>query len=219
MVEDTVFEGNQNTWGYHPEFCYGGAIAGYYMTIRNCLFVDNVAAADGGAVFLDASTIENCVFLRNAAPNGAAVVNSGDAAVRNCTLLSNRVTMPGGAALEMNGNPDAIRSHLIIAGTIGGAAVDCIDSGAYYCSDFWNNDGGDYVGWLCGILPSLGDFSQDPLFCDPETGDLGLREGSPCLPGSHGSGVPCGLVGAHGLGCNLVPVLPMTWGRLKALYR
>ncbi len=218
LIENTLFAGNQNTWSYHPEYCYGGAISGSNMTIRNCLFVDNIAAANGGAVFLWDSTIENCVFFRNAAPNGAAISVGGDATVRNCTLLANRVTVPGGAALEMNSNLDAERSHLIVAGTVGGAAVDCLDTGPYRCCDFWNNDGGDYVGWLCGISESRGDFSQDPLFCDPSVGDVGLREGSPCLPGTHG-GVECGLIGARDVGCGLAPTRNISWGMLKALYR
>jgi hypothetical protein len=219
LVEDCQFTGNSNVMSNDPESCEGGAIHAVYGTIRNCLFEDNISSGIGGAVYMWGGVVENCIFLRNTAPTGAAITNGGYATIRNCTMLANQVTALGGGAFQVLMDPTAESDHNIVAGTIGGAGVDCRDGGTFRCSDIWNNEGGDYSGWLCGISGSYGDFSKDPLFCDPETGDLGLREGSPCLPGSHGSGVPCGLVGARGLGCNLVPVLPMTWGRLKALYR
>lgn len=190
------------------------------MTIRDCLFSDNVADGNGGALYLGDSTVENCVFIRNTARTGAALWIEHSMTVRNCTFLANTVTdvsTPGGAVM-MDGLPSSERSHLIVAGTVGGAAIDCPDAGEYGCCDFWNNEAGDYSGWLCGVLPSYGDISADPMFCNPAAGDVRLSAGSPCLPGAHG-GVECGLMGAKGLGCDLVPVSAMTWGRFKVLYR
>lgn len=217
-IEDCVFEGNRNTASTNPEYCDGGAIWGTDLTIRDCLFIDNDADHDGGAVVAYNATIENCVFINNSARTGAAVSLTGYLALRNNTFLANRVTGASGGTIMMNASIPSEMNHLIVAGTVGGAAIDCQDGVAFMCCDFWNNEGGDYSGWLCGILPSYGDIWADPLFCNPEVGDVRLGAGSPCLPGVHG-GVECGLMGAKGLGCDLVPVLPMSWGKLKALYR
>ncbi|MCI0528097.1 MAG: hypothetical protein L0Y56_11730, partial [Nitrospira sp.] len=48
--------------------------------------------------------------------------------------------------------------------------------------------------------PGSTDFSLDPLFCNPNGGDISLFDNSPCLP----SNSSCGLVGALGLGCTSV---------------
>lgn len=218
LIEDCVFEGNRNTASGDPLNAIGGAVRGEWFTIRDCQFVDNAAAGPGGAVELANATIENCVFFRNEAPSGAAAFLRGNVYIHNCTFLQNRVTSPGGAAVWIFRDLPSEVDHLIVAGTIGGAAVECDDYREYYCCDFWNNEGGDYYGLACAILESYGDFSLDPLFCDLVTGDVGLGEGSPCLPGTHG-GVECGLIGARGVGCGLSPTRTISWGMLKALYR
>jgi hypothetical protein len=89
-----------------------------------------------------------------------------------------------------------------------------------WCNDVWGN-GEDY--WVdeqgCGpfdMTGQQGNFSVDPLFCDPLGGDYGLHEGSPCLPGGSGG---CGLVGAFPAGCGVVAVSPTSWGAIKASFR
>lgn len=59
-----------------------------------------------------------------------------------------------------------------------------------------------------------GNICADPLFCDPENGDLRLQEDSPCGPGGD-----CGLMGAWPIGCGGTPVTETTWGAVKALFR
>jgi hypothetical protein len=214
VVEDCVFEGNQNPGS--PETRNGGAVAGIHMTVRNCLFVDNHADGHGGACYLESSSVESCVFFRNSARTAAAVEIEHEGWVTHCTMLANRVTdtvTPGGA-IRCGGTAD----HLIVAGTIGGTGAECWDGGDYHCCDFWDNEDGAGIGSFCGIHDWLGDFSADPRFCDPVTGDVGLMEGSPCLPGIHW-GVDCGLIGARGLGCGIVQIQETSWGVLKALYR
>lgn len=219
LIEDCVFEGNQNVDPLEPQD--GGAVSGLYVTIRNSLFVDNVADGHGGALYLGeglgGSSIENCVFFRNTARTGAAFEIYGQSMVSNCTLVANRVTDPTGGAICVWEQVSGEITHTIVAGTIGGYGAACPYGSSFRCCDFWDNDGGDGYGW-CGISEFEGDFSADPLLCDPETGDVGLVPGSPCLPGNHG-GVECGLIGARGLGCGIVPVRETTWGMLKALYR
>ncbi len=62
------------------------------------------------------------------------------------------------------------------------------------CNDWFGNGLGD----VQGRPPATDDFSADPLFCNPDSGDFHLRASSPLVdwPG-------CGLVGALGLGCGV----------------
>ncbi|HEU4929375.1 MAG TPA: hypothetical protein VFU38_06050, partial [Candidatus Krumholzibacteria bacterium] len=64
-----------------------------------------------------------------------------------------------------------------------------------------------------------GNFSANPLFCGSvDSMDYRLSAGSPCLPGNHPDGSPCGQIGAFGA-CPLTPVHTRTLGQIKALYR
>ena len=80
------------------------------------------------------------------------------------------------------------------------------------CNVYWDNPQGHTDGFAMGPTDRV----VDPLFCDPESGDLYLMENSPCLPlFSKG----CGLIGALGQGCGTVSVVPETWAEIKARYR
>jgi len=78
----------------------------------------------------------------------------------------------------------------------------------------------DFVGGLthASACPDsvYGNISQDPLMCGPGTGDFTLQDCSPCVGTAHDGGD----MGAYGVGCVCsTAVTPVTWGRLKALYR
>lgn len=47
------------------------------------------------------------------------------------------------------------------------------------CCDLYGNEGGDWVGYVEEQLGLDGSFSADPLFCDPDLGDLTLAGDSP----------------------------------------
>ena len=89
----------------------------------------------------------------------------------------------------------------------------CLD-----CSDIFGNVGYDWGGRIEDQLGTDGNFSEDPLFCDPVSNDFTLDCNSPCLPGNHPDGVDCGTIGAHGLGCGATAVEETTWGRIKTQY-
>ena len=187
------------------------------FTLRRCLFIDNSATEKGGAAHVAHSLVEDCVFFRNSAPDGAALMLGPGCVLHGCTFLNNTAALPYGSCLWVEGDVYVPVERCIIAGTMDGLAVNCWGAGEFYCCDFWDNDLGVYEGW-CGIAESYGNIFADPLFCDVSTGDVGLLPGSPCLPGAHG-GYECGLIGARGLGCGYVPVLGISWGRLRSLYR
>ena len=62
----------------------------------------------------------------------------------------------------------------------------------------------------------IDNISEDPLFCEAQTGDYTLQDCSPCLGAAHDGGD----IGAFGEGCECdVAVEDASWGRIKDLYR
>ena len=67
-----------------------------------------------------------------------------------------------------------------------------------------------------------GNISAAPLFCgaDPQaSGNYYLQQGSPCAPGNHPVGYPCGVIGRYPVGCGSTSVERATWGEVKSLFR
>ncbi|MFH1143030.1 MAG: right-handed parallel beta-helix repeat-containing protein [Candidatus Eisenbacteria bacterium] len=73
------------------------------------------------------------------------------------------------------------------------------------CVDIHGNVDGDWLPEIAGFLGSAGNFSADPLFCDPEAGNWLLAADSPCAPGNHPDGETCGRIGARDVGCEASP--------------
>jgi hypothetical protein len=65
------------------------------------------------------------------------------------------------------------------------------------CCDLFGNAGGDWVGCVAEHAGLNGNFSSDPMFCNPADGDFRLLVSSPCADGSS----DCGLIGAWSAGC------------------
>jgi predicted outer membrane repeat protein len=196
-------------------------------TITNCRFLSNSVDESGGALFLvdySSPVLSGCAFSHNSAQDDGGAVYCGDCApaFANCTFADNTAAQ-GGAVSCFNtplavsptltgctfyGNsPDGIfcdnaritLQRTIIAFGLNGPAVRC-QAGcvvALSCCDVYGNAGGDWVGCIEDQAGTGGNISADPLFCDPESGDLYLQAGSPCvlLQG-------CGRVGAWPVGCD-----------------
>jgi predicted outer membrane repeat protein len=212
-IFDTVF--SQNTAGQN-----GGALEGQHavLTVEGCTFERNSASRGGAAnVWLALGTFANCLFVGNMASfeGGGLAFSLADVDVRDCTFYDN--SAPLGGAIE-NTSGDVLRT--IIAFTTSAAPVTCVaPSVTFTCCNFFGNSGG-----FCG-LDGGGNFSLDPLFCDPAGGDFRLHEDSPCLPGQHPSGTDCGgTIGALGVGCGAATsvddrIEPASWSLVKMRYR
>jgi predicted outer membrane repeat protein len=193
---------------------YGGAIfsSSSPVALERCSFEANlVSYLRGGAIYLAGSQAEilECVFTGNAAPSGGALNlhnPSTRLAVRSTTFHENVAPGPG-AVLHDDEGATVEFTRCIITSSIGGETIACNvgSSMTLECCDLWGNQGGD---WVDCIADSHGDgnFSQDPLYCDPP-GDLSLSPESPCLPGQHPNGIDCDLIGAFALGCSPTAVL------------
>jgi predicted outer membrane repeat protein len=170
--------------------------------VRGSSFIDNSAAYYGGAVCSRGIglTMESCTLVRNAAPEGGGIF-----------------FFPPIRARENAAKLAFLVEQTVIAFGTQGRALFCWSETdpTIACSNFFGNAGGNT---FCGT-DGGGNFSADPLFCDPSSGDFTLAADSPCLPGNHPTGWDCGLIGALGEGCGPVSLTPQTWARVKARYR
>lgn len=198
VIERCRFEGN------HAEF-YGGAgdIEVASPAFRQCEFLDNTCTMTAGAVLVyqAAATFESCTFAGNTAQNGGALAcyfSAPTTVLRQCTFYGNGAANGGALITAYEAAP--VCENCILAFGPQGAAVHCVTGApTFACSDIYGNAGGDWVGCIAGQAGTNGNLSADPLFCDAPVGDFGLLEDSPCAPANSPAG--CGLIGAHGVGC------------------
>jgi hypothetical protein len=183
--------------------------------IERCTFRDNTAGnAAGLAVgnFRGGALVQDCIFDNNVAQNSAG----NDFVIEENTFVGSHhgTEIYGGSAILVEGTlsqPSVIRRN-VIADCTGGAAIGMF-SGTIVteCNVFWNNAEGE------GIALDPTDLVADPQFCNPKSGDYTVSSTSPCLPENNPS---CDeTIGALGVGCGLVSIAPMSWGRIKGLYQ
>lgn len=204
---------------------YGGAIATTFwagLVVTDCLFSGNTALEKGGALSLDelGGTVSDCVFHENSAQSGGAIFsNYGAPFITNCTLVGNTATSRG-AGILVGVNSDLVTlENTIITDSPDGEAIWCFGSPAVpvlRCCDLHGNVDGDWVGCVAGQEGVNGNFSANPLFCDPGTDNYTLAENSPCLPANNSCGV---LIGALGQGCGPISRTLDTWAKIKSRYR
>jgi len=189
-----------------------------------CRFIGNTAASCGGALLLEnvaprrEANVVRCTFFANSsAGTGAAVAAlAQQPLIESCTFAGN-TALSGGVLDYQWGTGTATLARCIIALSPSGQAVSCQGGSTVTlaCCDVFGNEGGDWVGCIAGQEGQNGNLALDPCFCDPESGDLRLREDSPCAPDYNPA---CNLIGALPVGCS-TPVRATTWGAIKALYR
>lgn len=221
QISGTVFSQNRAT----PHS--GGAISIWRSTplFVGCRFVDNAAGLGGGAIFAGGAshpTLQECILLRNTAGSRGGAIRADLAyAVHVTASTFAENAAPLGSAVYTGQSGVIAFANSIMAFAPAGAAVLCADASevTMACCDVFGNAGGDWVGCIASQLDVVGNFSQDPVFCDRASDDLALKPHSPCAP-EHSGG--CGLVGALGVDCALSAdsgVEAQSWGRIKAIYR
>jgi len=177
--------------------------------VINCEIRGNTAGDFGGGLFAHnvPLRLENSVIDGNTAGmrgGGIALGKCKTPIVRRCTFRENSAPTGGGIMLFQNNSLSV--DHTIISGSVAGgsAAMNTTSSITFSCSDLFGNGGGDWIGTFAGQYGTNGNFSADPLYCDPAPGSaLELHGDSPCAPGNHPDGGECGLIGARPVGCGL----------------
>ncbi len=208
----------------------GGAVASVASAPRftACRFEANDATHGAAITFVAqpasgaAPVLEHCVFTGNAAlaDAGAVYAYLCDPSFTRCTFHANRCGQEAAAILWHSATPGVVDRCVFAFGRGGAAIVSGVPGAApvLACCDVFGNEGGDWVGALAGQEGAAGNLATDPLFCDPEAGDVRLHEGSPCA----GAGT-CGGIGAAGVACGPAAAAAafehVRWGRLKAAYR
>ncbi|MHC4363513.1 MAG: right-handed parallel beta-helix repeat-containing protein, partial [Planctomycetota bacterium] len=187
LVTNCVFEGNGNS----GLFMGGGGV------VTDCVITANYGG--NGAVFGGGGTLENCIISDNFTRAIHSPLGGGTTFLR-CTIVGNS---GDGIYLEMMSTPEL--ENCILAFNTGQAVNvrpgDPADP-ILTCCDLFGNAGGDTLRGIDGG----GNFSADPLFCDPTNDDFTLNNTSPCLPGNHPDGEDCGLIGARGQGCGEIVI-------------
>jgi predicted outer membrane repeat protein len=215
VVRDCVFEE-----------CRPGGIKCYnYATITNCEFYRCFSGNGGGISVEGLSTVENCVFVGNvAAFKGGAIFASGlyqyhnAAVIRGCTLVGNSAGLGGGIYCWRE---QVHIYHNVIAFNTGAGAVMCDESddeNQLWQNIVFHNEDGDS---LCSR--HYDNAFVDPLICkvynEWQSGqNLGLCANSPCLAENNDWGVDIGAFGAACGECTS-PVYQRSWGRVKKMYR
>jgi len=157
----------------------------------------------GGALYCEnaALSITDCVFDGNAAVYGGAIAcRACTLRIADCSFVHNSAS-DRAAAIYIYYYTDLDLDHSLIALSSQGEAIYCnySPSIAIACCDLYGNAGGDWTGGIADQEGVNGNFSADPLFCDPDGGNYHLHEDSPCAPSQAPSG--CDLVGALGVDC------------------
>lgn len=218
-VTGCTFTENSTEQGAGMSILFGSS-----PVISDCIFDRNFAENGGDALYGLQSTFgaTGCLFVENGAFTTVVAVDS-HVTLTSCTIALSDSFIGGSVAVDvtdtgMPGPAIATLDRVIVAFT-DGIAVSCSGGGqaTLTCCDVFGNAGGDWTGCIAGQFGINGNFSLDPQFCDLDNRNFRLQASSPCLPGNHPQGDPCGLIGVYGSGC-ATAVEPTTWGAIKAHY-
>jgi hypothetical protein len=214
IVDANYFAGNECLRDGGCMYCEdaGMTIADNVIVLNGCVG----HAGAGGGIFCAGAPplIQGNIIARNwHGPDGVggAIACYSDNSTITSNTISHNYGGAGGAVyvcttwgIELDRNVISFQD---------GTAVRCYCGPvSFTCCNFHGN--GANVDGCASPVGSDGNFSEDPLFCDPDNDDFRLDCMSPCVD-SHG----CGLIGALGVGCGASRVEPATWGGIKAMYR
>jgi hypothetical protein len=165
-------------------------------TFERCVFEDNTATEEGGALFINEEavvTLEYCTFARNHCDgDGGAIMVRGWSALNlvRCTFLVNGAEN-GGHLYLIEGSTLEMDRSVLAYGYDGGAVQ------GYYCgeitvdcTDVHGNRGGDWADVLQGAAGN-NHYDADPMIIDPIGGDYRMHPLS-----SMWAPADCGIIGA-----------------------
>ena len=208
----TITGGNAN--GASPDNTGGGMYNDASSpTVTNCVFSGNTAVA-GGGMYNDGSspTVTNCTFSGNTATifggNGGGMYNGfgSSPTVTGCTFSGNlAVGFGNGGGMYNTGASSPTVTNCTFTGNVAGGEGGMHNTGGSNpmvtnCI-LWNNGPEEIFGTATvaysdvhGGWPGIGNIDADPVFVDPDIGDLRLAPGSPCIDAGDNTAVPLDVV-------------------------
>jgi predicted outer membrane repeat protein len=225
MIRNNVFR--ENTCSTDGGALYATINLGY-VTIERNEFSRNNALDHGGALDLNGDSsatiiVAHNLFVENRA-DGSGVGDTGSGGAIRILRVSGAIAWNtivegissaacGGGGISLESTPATLEIYSNIIALNEDCGISCRSTieGTLGQNLFWMNAQAD-LGRLLGSCPSWWAQSQifaDPLFCDVASDDFHLAENSP----------------ANGMGayqeptCPPVSVRPITWGRIKSLFR
>jgi len=230
-LDDCLFEGNITTWSDEDSGAGGGIYAAdCNVALTRCVFYGNDAHNSGTGGGISAWDCElflsACTFVSNSTngymgwewgpdAGGAIALSNSHAEILGCTMCRN--SAGSGSGISLGGGSQVTIRHTIIASGYYGEAISGTFAGSITCCDFYENEGGDWVGDIADLLGVYGNITLDPLFCSPYCQDLSIDAASPCAPYSDPN-PGCALIGAWPVGCS-TPTERTSWGGLKFLFK
>lgn len=205
--------------------CRGGIGAqGFNGTVQiaRCTFVECETPVGGGGIGLGGGNsmalIEDNLFWKCGVTGGGSS-GGGIRVGQPCLVRRNTLfecfggSSVGGMSVSASTFSLTFTNNVVV-GSIGpGAAVRGVAGiSTGDCNVFFNNPGGNAVGYVLGPR----DRDIDPLFCDPVNGDFTVNAASPCLPPNS---LGCDFIGAFPQGCGTISTAPKSWGQIKGIYR
>ena len=169
------------------------------LEVDRCTFIGNSADVRSACIYAwDYATanISNSVFLNNSSQDisgGIAYSGSVSGTIQNNTFYGN--DSPGWGTIYA-GSYNVTVTGNIIAGEKSGYGLVASNDNNHTCNLFWDNELGDLYPELD---PDPTEIFEDPLFCDPGTGDLSIAYESPAAPSNNDCGV---LIGALEPACH-----------------
>lgn len=204
------FRNNYLDWDYCAIACFGQT----RLFLDNCTFANNSGLDIPAVIILHESSayITDCMFANNTTSGNANVIyaNLSPIVFRGCTFVNNRSTHPRvNYRCTIRGFGSNINFfNCLIANNDGsiessGLSFEPYSQPILECTNIFGNDGRDWIDSIAGQANINGNFSLDPLFCNPLEFDYRLQANSPCLAINS----PCGeRVGATDSGCVITDV-------------
>ncbi|HEX2896914.1 MAG TPA: right-handed parallel beta-helix repeat-containing protein [candidate division Zixibacteria bacterium] len=179
---------------------------GIEITNSNPVFISNHfignSAQTGGVAycFEGGFTMTDCVLQDNSALHGSIIYGSrSEINFVNCTFVQNVASQTG--AFNFVDSQIEFDSSILAFNQAPLSIWYCegpITNQSIHCSNLFGNSGGDWN--FCGtVIDSTDNFSLNPLFCNPFSGDFQLNQHSPCAAANSLCGT---LIGALDVGCD-----------------
>lgn len=196
-LTDCEFIDNHGTWS-------GGVtnIEDTHLEIDRCTFIGNTADFHAACLYSWTATmhVSNSVFMSNSSldvSGGIYYCDNAGGIVQNNTFHGNSSPGETAATILVQESPSVVVTRNIIAGEVSGHGLEASDcTFSHTCNLFWDNEMND----IEGMDPDPTEIFEDPLFCDPELGNLSIAYESPAAPENNDCGF---LIGALEPDCHI----------------